>query len=185
MWTASNFIVAGMESGEDGWNKPFLYVINAESVLVLADDLIRFTYLNTAPYALYLLPTYWRYKRGRIPDVRYLLSLSLLSPTWTDIDSPYQPLAQDEMPTRRSLSGTRSTSWIEPENEPHILTDPMALPDQEDKLGVRETAGVAVWWGIVWFIGNWLNNTALGMTSVASMTIIATTSGAYLSYPRD
>lgn len=29
MWTASNFIVAGMESGEDGWNKPFLYVINA------------------------------------------------------------------------------------------------------------------------------------------------------------
>lgn len=53
----------------------------------------------------------------------------------------------------------------------------MALPTEEDKLGVRETAGVAVWWGIVWFIGNWLNNTALGLTSVASMTIIATTSG--------
>lgn len=95
----------------------------------------------------------------------------------TDLDSPYQPLAQDEMPTRRSLSTTRSTSWISTEDEPHILTDPRALPDQEDKLGVRETAGVAVWWGIVWYIGNWLNNTALGMTSVASMTIIATTSG--------
>ena len=95
----------------------------------------------------------------------------------TDFDSPYQPLAQDELPTRRSLSATRSASWIEPQGEPHILTDPMALPDQEDRLGVRETAGVAVWWGIVWFIGNWLNNTALGMTSVASMTIIATTSG--------
>lgn len=24
MWTASNFIVAGMETGDDGWNKPFL-----------------------------------------------------------------------------------------------------------------------------------------------------------------
>lgn len=54
----------------------------------------------------------------------------------------------------------------------------MAIPSPEDdKLGVRETAGVAVWWGIVWYIGNWLNNTALGLTSVASMTIIATTSG--------
>jgi hypothetical protein len=29
-----------------------------------ADD--RFTYLNTAPYALYLLPTYWRYRRGQL-----------------------------------------------------------------------------------------------------------------------
>jgi hypothetical protein len=26
----------------------------------------RFTYLNTAPYALYLLPTYWRYRRGQL-----------------------------------------------------------------------------------------------------------------------
>jgi hypothetical protein len=61
--------------------------------------------------------------------------------------------------------------------ESNILTDPTFVPDSEDKLGVRETAGVAVWWGIVWYIGNWLNNTALGLTSVASMTIIATTSG--------
>lgn len=63
--------------------------------------------------------------------------------------------------------------------ESNILTDPTFVPDPEDKLGVRETAGVAVWWGIVWYIGNWLNNTALGLTSVASMTIIATTSGTY------
>lgn len=51
-------------------------------------------------------------------------------------------------------------------------------------MGVKETAGVAVWWGIVWFIGNWLNNTALGLTSVASMTIIATTSGTPLFYTK-
>jgi hypothetical protein len=101
----------------------------------------------------------------------------------TNFYSSYQPVSRDEMPTRRSLTATRSTSWIEPEDEPHILTDPMALPAEEDKLGVRETAGVAVWWGIVWYIGNWLNNTALGMTSVASMTIIATTSGVWMSLP--
>jgi solute carrier family 35 protein F5 len=65
------------------------------------------------------------------------------------------------------------------EPQEHILTDPSALPDPDDKLSVRETAYVAVWWGIVWYIGNWLNNTALGLTSVASMTIIATTSGTW------
>jgi solute carrier family 35 protein F5 len=50
----------------------------------------------------------------------------------------------------------------------------------ESNILTEPTAGVAVWWGIVWFIGNWLNNTALGLTSVASMTIIATTSGRFL-----
>jgi hypothetical protein len=77
---------------------------------------------------------------------------------------------------RRSPSASTSRRAIS-RAESNILTDPTFVPDPEDKLGVRETAGVAVWWGIVWFIGNWLNNTALGLTSVASMTIIATTSG--------
>jgi hypothetical protein len=77
----------------------------------------------------------------------------------------------------RSSSANR---WAIARAESNILTEPTATPDPEDKLGVRETAGVAVWWGIVWFIGNWLNNTALGLTSVASMTIIATTSGRVL-----
>ena len=77
---------------------------------------------------------------------------------------------------RRSPSAATSRRAIS-RADSNILTDPTFVPDPEDKLGVRETAGVAVWWGIVWFIGNWLNNTALGLTSVASMTIIATTSG--------
>ena len=78
---------------------------------------------------------------------------------------------------RRSPSAATSRRGIS-RAESNILTDPTFVPDPEDKLGVKETAGVAVWCGIVWFIGNWLNNTALGLTSVASMTIIATTSGA-------
>lgn len=91
---------------------------------------------------------------------------------------------EDELRRPRSLGpqGTMSRSssanrWAIARAESNILTEPTATPDPEDKLGVRETAGVAIWWGIVWFIGNWLNNTALGLTSVASMTIIATTSG--------
>lgn len=105
------------------------------------------------------------------------------------INSAYEPLAQEERPrTRRSspsrLDIRRSPSAATSRRgvsraESNILTDPTFVPDPEDKLGVKETAGVAVWWGIVWFIGNWLNNTALGLTSVASMTIIATTSGTY------
>jgi hypothetical protein len=112
---------------------------------------------------------------------------------WTQLTfSPYEPLAQEERPRtrraslsamnmRRSPSASTSRRGIS-RAESNILTDPTFIPDPEDKLGVKETAGVAVWWGIVWFIGNWLNNTALGLTSVASMTIIATTSGTPLFY---
>jgi hypothetical protein len=108
--------------------------------------------------------------------------------------SPYEPLAQEERPRtrraslsamnmRRSPSASTSRRGIS-RAESNILTDPTFIPDPEDKLGVKETAGVAVWWGIVWFIGNWLNNTALGLTSVASMTIIATTSGTPLFHTK-
>lgn len=178
MWTASNFIVAGMEAGDDGWNKPFLCVSDlsdGRALLTVADSrtstrlLMRYTYyLHTGDIRadVYLSPG--------------MLVLSALSSD-ADRTSPYQPLSQDELPTRHtdhSRSPSTTRQWPHQEPEEHILTDPMAVPDQEDKLSVRETAYVAIWWGIVWYIGNWLNNTALGLTSVASMTIIATTSGA-------
>jgi len=133
-----------------------------------------------------MLYTYFRHIGG-IGKASSMCKLCLAR-NWTQLtSSPYEPLAQEERPrTRRaSLSGMgmrRSPSAATSRRaisraDSNILTDPTFVPDPEDKLGVRETAGVAVWWGIVWFIGNWLNNTALGLTSVASMTIIATTSG--------
>ena len=45
------------------------------------------------------------------------------------------------------------------------------------KLSVRETAQIAAWWSIVWFVANWAINAALAWTSVASVTILSSTSG--------
>jgi len=52
-------------SGDGDWRRWLEQAFLVCQILsIVADD--RFTYLNTAPYALYLLPTYWRYRRGQL-----------------------------------------------------------------------------------------------------------------------
>ncbi|RSH77910.1 uncharacterized protein EHS24_002983 [Apiotrichum porosum] len=152
LWTASNFITADLETGDDGWNKPFLI-----------------TYLNTSSFAFYLLPGLYRYwKKGTFArDHPH------------DISSPeYEPLAMDddEPPARSSFSLNRSVSPCSPRAplppvEDVQPDDPQGLP----KLTVRETAEVAAWWSAVWFLANWSLNTALAWASVASVTILSST----------
>lgn len=43
------------------------------------------------------------------------------------------------------------------------------------KLTVRETAEIAAWWSAVWFLANWSLNAALAWSSVASVTILSST----------
>lgn len=50
-------------------------------------------------------------------------------------------------------------------------------------LTVRETAKIAAWWSIVWFIANWAVNASLAWTSVASVTILSSTSGEFHPHP--
>jgi hypothetical protein len=50
------------------------------------------------------------------------------------------------------------------------------------KLSIRETATVAAWWSAVWFIANWAVNASLAWTSVASVTILSSTSGRSKSF---
>jgi solute carrier family 35 protein F5 len=47
------------------------------------------------------------------------------------------------------------------------------------KLTIMETAQVAAWWSAVWFVANWAVNASLAWTSVASVTILSSTSGMY------
>ena len=48
-----------------------------------------------------------------------------------------------------------------------------------DRLTDRETAKLALTFCMLWFIANWTVNASLGYTSVASATILSTTSGMY------
>lgn len=61
------------------------------------------------------------------------------------------------------------------------LSPPPATPIEgnvaDDKLSLRETAQIAVWWGVVWFLANYALNASLAWTSVASVTILSSTCG--------
>ncbi|OCF38737.1 solute carrier family 35, member F5 [Kwoniella heveanensis CBS 569] len=168
LWTASNFITAGLETGDDSYNKPFLI-----------------TYFNTASFTIYLLPTLWRTYRPssrRRPAHHH-------SPS-----GAYRPLPSEQTHQRVSQSSPRSTirslsaspraarlsldSSTDNEQLYNLSNGPSgATANVLPRLSVRETAEVAAWWSVVWFIANWAVNASLAWTSVASVTILSSTSG--------
>ncbi|WVN90701.1 uncharacterized protein L203_105943 [Cryptococcus depauperatus CBS 7841] len=170
LWTASNFITAELETGGNAWNKPFLI-----------------TYFNTASFTIYLLPTLWRKFKARPSSIHNHSrhAESIHSPS-----RPYLPLPTS--PTyRRSASLPRSTSphaqllSLEPSSDlPSFEQNrPLLTPEEGvtvhflPRLSVRETAEIAAWWSLVWFIANWAINASLSLASVASVTILSSTSG--------
>ncbi|WVR03766.1 hypothetical protein IAU60_000761 [Kwoniella sp. DSM 27419] len=173
LWTASNFITAGLETGENSWNKPFLI-----------------TYFNTASFTIYLLPTIWRSYRSSSSRGRNI--------TTGTPGRAYLPLPTERDRSRSpSLSRTRSIS-ASPRLGRISLDSTVAadshhgglsVPEPSDsdertvvvevlpRLSVRETAEIAAWWSVVWFVANWAVNASLAWTSVASVTILSSTSG--------
>ncbi|EIN14181.1 hypothetical protein PUNSTDRAFT_80325 [Punctularia strigosozonata HHB-11173 SS5] len=114
------------------------------------------TYLNTSSFALYLLPFslrwLWRRRQGESEPFRR---------------SGYEPLAtdaaqalSDSIPSLRSL-------------------DKLSVQDVLLPLTTRQTADLAFIFCFFWFIANWSVNAALDYTTVASTTILSTTSGIF------
>ncbi|TXT12900.1 hypothetical protein VHUM_01301 [Vanrija humicola] len=74
----------------------------------------------------------------------------------------------------------RSHSPSSPRVPLHPIDSQVTIPeelaaDPDAKLTVRETAEVAAWWSAVWFLANWSLNAALAWSSVASVTILSST----------
>ncbi|PCH33827.1 hypothetical protein WOLCODRAFT_135344 [Wolfiporia cocos MD-104 SS10] len=111
------------------------------------------TYLNTSSFALYLLPFVIRrsFKRYQSPSYQNY--------------SDYEPLVTDEHAAEAlgaaGVDGEPSTS------------DSTELPP----LTTRETARLAAYFCLLWFIANWTLNASLDYTSVASATILSSMSG--------
>ncbi|KAL1665516.1 hypothetical protein GGF50DRAFT_100364 [Schizophyllum commune] len=157
LWTSSNFVTQGLF--EDGFEKPFMV-----------------TYLNTASFALYLLPSlvrrvlagkpiHWRWKDVIKEDLERT----------RDADA-YQPLAADD--TRvldddlaKPTQGRPHPHFTHP--EPHVVLDEDILPP----LTTQETAKLASVFCFFWFVANWAVNASLDYTSVASTTILSSMSG--------
>ncbi|PPR00658.1 hypothetical protein CVT24_000881 [Panaeolus cyanescens] len=114
------------------------------------------TYMNTSAFSLYLLP--FLIRRWWFKDTK--------SQVVERSSVPYQPLSADDnnpIPT--------PSSSIAPEH--HHLSPDAELPP----LTVSETAHLAFAFCLLWFIANWSVNASLGYTSVASATILSSTSG--------
>ncbi|KAL1749095.1 hypothetical protein HDZ31DRAFT_59686 [Schizophyllum fasciatum] len=149
LWTSSNFVTQGLF--EEGFEKPFLV-----------------TYLNTASFALYLLPSLFRRIRtGK--SIRW---------RWRDViqddlergADAYQPLASDNARPRDDSSHSHP-HFTHP--EPHVVLDEEILPP----LTTQETAKLASVFCFFWFVANWTVNASLDYTSVASTTILSSMSG--------
>ncbi|EJD52197.1 hypothetical protein AURDEDRAFT_111628 [Auricularia subglabra TFB-10046 SS5] len=117
------------------------------------------TYLSTSTFALYLIPYLVRERANVLKWIRQTKRRSVDRSLYTrvavsdalDNASPLRPL-------QRSPS-------------------PPSPGDKDAPLTTRETASLALTFSVLWFIANWSVNAALGYTSVASTTILTTTSG--------
>ncbi|KAJ3570249.1 hypothetical protein NP233_g4521 [Leucocoprinus birnbaumii] len=150
LWTTSNFVTQNLFV--NGYEKPFLV-----------------TYLNTSAFAFYLIPYCVRrlWKRGEDNDS----TSSRKGPDGTAEE--YQPLATSEPVDEGGVESHPGSSRV-------ALVPPRTPDVQEEQLpplNVRQTAELAFAFCLLWFIANWSVNAALDYTTVASTTILSSTSG--------
>ncbi|TCD69972.1 hypothetical protein EIP91_005561 [Steccherinum ochraceum] len=117
------------------------------------------TYLCTSSFALYLIPYVVRRKFG---------SAVAGNGQGSSSREGYQPLVAEP-----------ALSEILTPPSPQTIHDPAQHTSEEDSspLTVEETARLAAWFCLLWFIANWSQNASLGYTSVASSTILSSMSG--------
>ncbi|RFU34911.1 hypothetical protein B7463_g1418, partial [Scytalidium lignicola] len=160
LWTGSNFL-SSFIFADNTFSKPYFV-----------------TYLNTGGFAISLIPIFLRilYKRG-FSNIRAALSdhlrfrpdgyKGLLSASG-DGDSTFgEPIPSAE-----------SELFLGPEGE---VADDMAASyhtfDSSGPLSIRETAKLSFEFCLLWFVANYLVSGCLEYTSVASSTILTSTSG--------
>ncbi|OZJ05272.1 hypothetical protein BZG36_01960 [Bifiguratus adelaidae] len=139
IWVGSSFLMSSLFA-DRAYNKPFFV-----------------TYLNTASFSLYLIPTCLA-RRKKAPEHAPLDSeqVRLLTPP------------QDEFET--------SSSHPSP---PPLNATAMPHPDTANKLSARETAKLSLTFCMLWFLANWSTNSSLAYTTVGSSTILSSMSGLF------
>ncbi|KAF9452664.1 hypothetical protein P691DRAFT_803782 [Macrolepiota fuliginosa MF-IS2] len=155
LWTTSNFVTQNLFV--NGYEKPFLV-----------------TYLNTSAFAFYLIPfcirLLWRRQTTEETDSLHTSRKGLAGTA-----AEYQPLAAsepiDEVEEELRPDSSR-THLVSPRT-----TDESGVKEELPPLSVRQTAELALAFCLLWFIANWSVNAALNYTTVASATILASTSG--------
>lgn len=147
LWTLSNFLASFIFSNQT-YSKPFFLV-----------------YLNTSVFAISLIPKFVKYVarngiRGLRGDVTLLWRQCRSGNTKSDEDLGEE---QGLMVEERLLANDNRRDGLS------TRTD--------GKLGFRETAVLSLEFCMLWFVANYLSSACLEYTSVASTTILTSTSG--------
>ncbi|KAK2870590.1 hypothetical protein FQN49_003070 [Arthroderma sp. PD_2] len=158
LWTSSNFLASTIFA-DNTYSKPFLV-----------------TYLNSAFFILTLVPffgsrLYKLWKTGKLRDIRSLQSLIREFDNYTAGDETNSD--QDEETHDRLLPREQGDANQE---EQHATAETRAA---SGKLGFTATAKLSLEFCIVWFIANYFAMACLQHTSVASTTILTSTSGVW------
>ncbi|UKZ72896.1 hypothetical protein TrVFT333_000533 [Trichoderma virens FT-333] len=150
LWTLSNFLASFIFSDET-YDKPFFLV-----------------YFNTSMFAISLIPMFIRYLaqkgfHGLRSDVRRMWAEHRFQ---TAAGSP-PPDEEDHHAQERLLV------------DEHDPMTPTWSPAEKEKLGFRETAVLSFEFCMLWFLANYLASACLQHTSVASVTILTSTSSVW------
>ncbi|KAL8735962.1 MAG: hypothetical protein Q9166_000524 [cf. Caloplaca sp. 2 TL-2023] len=161
LWTTSQFLASSIFA-DNTFSKPYFV-----------------TYVNSSFFAVLLLPVLlqrlldsngiWRnYIRQRRKGTKYAL------------------LAEDErntlVKTDNEDAAAENTGHIDGGSEPHIFMDGIRTSQSvetkvvEDRLTIRDTARLSLEFSILWFVANYFTAACLDYTSVASSTILTSTS---------
>ncbi|CAN3360758.1 thiamine-repressible mitochondrial transport protein Thi74p [Diutina catenulata] len=135
-----------------------LWVASSFLVNALADDQgyrkpFFLTYINTSLFTLYLLP----YLRSENLSVREFGRKVVAA--WRP-----SPSEDDGVPIRRLSADYGSNEDLE------------ALTDAPEEVGFAETVSLSLQFALLWFSANLVTNASLSYTSVASQTILSSTS---------
>ncbi|GBB87378.1 hypothetical protein RclHR1_13830005 [Rhizophagus clarus] len=119
------------------------------------------TYINTASFSLYLL--YFICNKKRHIDKQRITEFN---------NALYDALSRS--------SSERSLGSNDDMNNHHIDPhDVLSSTHDEEKLSTRQVAKLGFTFCILWFAANWSTNASLAYTSVASSTILSSTSGLF------
>ncbi|CAG8524137.1 10186_t:CDS:2 [Funneliformis mosseae] len=187
IWVGSSFLMNNM-FGEQDYNKPF-----------------AITYVNTASFTFYLL--YFLCNKKRPIDKQRIIEFNnalydAISRSSFDSTSEASSNSNDGMndfqenitlqPEDHSMYSSslelglindNNSSFIRShhetsDNHPHIDPhDVLSSMRDDEKLSTRQIAKLGFTFCMLWFAANWSTNASLAYTSVASSTILSSTSG--------
>ncbi|KAA8567931.1 hypothetical protein EYC84_008369 [Monilinia fructicola] len=168
LWTSSNFL-ASYIFADDTYSKPYFV-----------------TYINTAFFAISLIPILlrisrehgWSYVKDSAVDYyheqisEYRTGLQNLRKGWRAQESSREDQEYEALNASHSRllssTGDLDTDFSQPQEQ-----------EKEDKLSVSETAKLSLEFSLLWFIANYLVAGCLEYTSVASSTILTSTSSIF------